>query len=134
MRTCNLFNSHLRNIGNQLSSQFLFHNIILYVTKVLETRLFWQFNTVFYAFIIYIVAVFFLLADCWKLLSSKVSIIILESNSLLLGLISLLCCGFTFTCVCVGWLFYSGGLFAYVFPKTSGISSQSIYPLLYHMW
>ena len=24
----------------------------------------------------------------------------------LLGLISLLCCGFTFTCLCVGWLFY----------------------------
>ena len=40
------------------------------------------FNTVFYAFIIYIVAGFFLLADCWKLLFSKVSILILESNSL----------------------------------------------------
>ena len=41
-----------------------FHNVIPYVTKVLETRLFWQFNIIFYAFIIYIVAVFFLLADC----------------------------------------------------------------------
>ena len=40
------------------------------------------FNIVFYAFIIYIVAGFFLLADCWKLLFSKVSVLILESNSL----------------------------------------------------
>ena len=40
------------------------------------------FNIVFYAFIFYIVAGFFLLADCWKLLSSKVSILILESYSL----------------------------------------------------
>ena len=68
MRTCNLFNSHLRNIGNQLSSQFLFHNIILYVTKVLETRVCWQFNTVFYAFIIYIVAVFFSIGRLLKVI------------------------------------------------------------------
>ena len=42
----------------------------------------WPIYIVFYAFIIYIVAGFFLLADCWKLLFSKVSILILESNSL----------------------------------------------------
>ena len=140
MRTCNLFNSHLRNIRNQLSGQFLFSlcDSICYkgawdasllakghfrVPKTLSFKMrlgaqpflwkwvffawewkmisiskaehlpsFWNrgsgelgnglFNIVFYAFIIYIVAGFFLLADCWKLLFSKVSVLILESNSL----------------------------------------------------
>ena len=64
MRTCNLFNIYLTNIRNQFGVNFYFHNVIPYVTKVLEARLCWQFNIVFDAFIIYIVAVFFLLADC----------------------------------------------------------------------
>ena len=43
------------------------HNVIPCVTKVLETRLSWQFNIVFDAFIIYIVAVFFLIVESHSL-------------------------------------------------------------------
>ena len=43
-------------------------------------RVYWQFNLVFYAFIIYIVVVFILLVDCLQLLSRKASFLILESD------------------------------------------------------
>ena len=78
---------------------------------------YWQFNLVFYAFIIYIVVVFSLLVNCLKLLSRKASILILESDSpmysvtrfnqflkyvVVLHLLVFL--------ICIGLLFHSRGL------------------------
>ena len=80
-------------------------------------RAYWQFNLVFYAFIIYIVVVFIVLVDCLKLLPRKASILILETDSpmysvtrfnqflkyvVVLHLLVFL--------ICIGLLFHSRGL------------------------
>ena len=63
-----------------ISSKFLFP-LLYHMWQRHLTRAYWQFDLVFFAFIIYIVVVFILLIDCLKLLPRKVSILILESDS-----------------------------------------------------
>ena len=83
---------------------------------------YWQFTVVlFVACFIYIVVVFALLGDCLKLLSRKASILILESdcpmysvtrfNQFLKHIVVLHLLVFL---ICVGLLFHSRGLFAYL--------------------
>ena len=82
---------------------------------------YWQFHLVFYAFIIYIVVVFIPLVDCLKLLSRKASILILESDSPMYSvtrfnqfLKHIVVLHLLVFLICVGLLFHSRGLFAYL--------------------
>ena len=84
-------------------------------------RAYWQFDLVFFAFIIYIVVVFILLIDCLKLLSRKASILILESDSPMYSvtrfnqfLKHIVVLHLLVFLICIGLLFHSRGLF--VFP------------------
>ena len=92
---------------------------------------YWQFNLVFYAFIIYIVVVFSLLVNCLKLLSRKASILILESDSPMYSVTRLnqflkyvAVLHLIVFLICIGLLFYSRGFaFPTVFLPSSFLIS-----------
>ena len=117
-RACALvtFSSIVTSRTSGISSKFLFP-LLYHMWRSHLRRAYWQFNLVFYAFIISIVVVFILLVNCLKLLSRKASILILESDSpmylvtrfnqflkyvVVLHLLVFL--------ICIGLLFHSRGL------------------------